>query len=331
MGQLVSIVVPLYNAERDVPAVLEEIKKQTYRNVEVTMVDDGSIDQTYSVVVEACRQLPNAKAVRTSHEGASHARNAGIQASRGETIFFMEADCSYAEEYIQRAVELLDAQPEVSAVCLTGAPLKLKHNIAVESIDIENKVQHRLLAEGKIRPFYAWVYRRRAILEVGGFDEKLFQGEDKDLFRRFEAAGYKVGWIPGVHWWHKRDQTLRELAVKWFARGKMRLLYSLKHRLYGEILRTLAPLWLTVFGVLLAIAAPLLGFTVILVVAAAVLLYCLRNVYVSWPLVIRKRVYFGYPLFVLVRNFTTALGYSWGLISISVKRLEHKEANWSSV
>ncbi len=330
-GQLVSVVVPLYNAEKDVPSILGEIRKQTYQNVEVTVVDDGSTDQTLSVAAKACSQISNARAVGTNHGGASHARNVGLLASRGDTAFFMEADCTYAEDYIQKAVELLDAQPEISAVCLTGAPLKLRHTLAVECIDVENKVQHRLLNEGKIRPFYAWVYRRQAILSVGGFDEKLFQGEDKDLFRRFEGAGYRVGWIPGVHWWHKRDQTLQELAGKWFSRGRMRLLYSLKHRLFGEIMHTLAPLWLTIVGILVAFAAPLLGLGIIVVVAAAVFFYSLRNVYISWPLVARKRVYIGYPLFVLVRNFSTALGYSWALVAITVRRLEGKEVSWSSV
>lgn len=329
--QLVSVIVPLYNAENDVPSVLEEIRKQTYQNVEVMIVDDGSTDSTLSIAVKECGQMPNARAVETNHGGASHARNVGLQASRGGTVFFMEADCTYSEDYIQKAVELLDSQPETSAVCLTGAPLKLRHTLAVECIDVENKVQHRLLSEGKIRPFYAWVYRRQAIMSVGGFDEKLFQGEDKDLFRRFEAAGYVVGWIPGVHWWHKRDQTLRELAGKWFSRGRMRLLYSLKHRLYGEMTRTIAPLWLTIAGILVAILAPLLGLGIIVVVLAAVLFYSLRNVNISWPLVARKRVYIGYPLFVLVRNFATALGYSWALVAIPVRRLEGNEVNWSNV
>jgi glycosyltransferase involved in cell wall biosynthesis len=330
-GQLVSVVVPLYNAEKEVQSVLGEIRKQTYQNVEVTVVDDGSTDQTLSVAVEACSQMANAKAVGTNHRGASHARNVGLQACRGDTVIFMEADCTYSEDYIQKAVELLEAQPEMSAVCLTGAPLKLRHTLAVECIDVENKVQHRLLNEGKIRPFYAWVYRRQAISSVGGFDEKLFQGEDKDLFRRFEGAGYKVGWIPGVHWWHRRDQTLQELAAKWFSRGRMRLLYSLKHRLFGEITRTLAPLWLAIIGVLVALVVPLLGLGIIAVVAAAVFVYSLRNVYISWPLIDRKRVYIGYPLFVFVRNFSTALGYSWALVAIAVRRLEGKEVSWSNV
>ena len=330
-GQLVSVVVPLYNAEKDVPSVLGEIRKQTYQNVEVILVDDGSTDQTISIATEACSQLPNARAVATNHGGASHARNVGLQASRGETVFFMEADCTYTEDYVQKAIDYLGAHPEVSAVCLTGAPLKQRQTLAVECIDVENKVQHRLLNEGKIRPFYAWVYRRQAISSVGGFDEKLFQGEDKDLFRRFEGAGYRVGWIPGVHWWHKRDQTLQELAGKWFSRGRMRLLYSLKHRLFGEIARTLAPLWLVVLGILVVVAAPLLGLGIIVVALVAVFLYSLRNVYISWPLVARKRVYVGYPLFVLVRNFSTALGYSWALIAIAVRRLEGKEVSWSSV
>jgi len=330
-GQLVSVVVPLYNAEKDVPPIFGEIRKQTYKNIEVIIVDDGSTDQTSAIASDECSQTSNARVVATTHGGASHARNVGLQSSRGDTVFFMEADCTYEQDYIQKAVQLLDAQPETSAVCLTGAPLKLRHTLAVECIDIENKVQHRLLNEGKMRPFYAWVFRRPAILSVGGFDEKLFQGEDKDLFRRFEGAGYKVGWIPGIHWWHRRDQTLQELARKWFSRGRMRLLYVLKHKLVREILRTTGPLWLSLVGVVIAFVAPLIGIGILAFVAAAVLFHSLRNVYISWPLVSRKRVYLGYPLFVLVRNFSTALGYSWALVAVAVRRLQGREVSWSNV
>jgi len=330
-GQLVSIVIPLYNCEREVPSVFEEVKKQTYENVEVTVVDDGSKDQTFAMAQIICDQLPRAKVIQTIHGGASHARNVGLGASQGDTVFFMEADCTYEPDYIRRAVDMLEAKPDISAVCLTGAPLKLRNTLAVECIDVENKIQHRMLNEGKIRPFYAWVFRRQAILSVGGFDEKLFQGEDKDLFRRFEGSGYKVGWVPGIHWWHKRDQTLPELAGKWFSRGRMRLLYSLKNRLFGEMARTLAPLWLTVVGLVVALFNPLVGIGIILFVIAMIMYYSVKNIYLSWPLVARKRVYFGYPFFVLVRNFLTALGYSWGLVLVVTRRLQGKEISWSNV
>jgi len=297
----------------------------------VTVVDDGSTDRTFAVAENACDQLPKARVIETNHGGASHARNVGLKASQGDTVFFMEADCTYDNDYVLKAVELLEARGEISAVCLTGAPLKVRKTLAVECIDIENKVQHRMLNEGKMKPFYAWVFRRQALLSIGGFDEKLFQGEDKDLFRRFEGAGYKVGWVPGVHWWHRRDQTLAELAGKWFSRGRMRLLYSLKHRLFSEMARTLAPLWLTVIGLLTAIFAPLVGLGIILLVMAAFLYYSFKNIYLSRPFVDRKRVFAGYPLFVLVRNFLTALGYTWGLFLVTLRRLQRKDITWSNV
>jgi cellulose synthase/poly-beta-1,6-N-acetylglucosamine synthase-like glycosyltransferase len=263
--------------------------------------------------------------------GASHARNVGVQNARGQIVFFAESDCVYDEMYLQRAVERLDSEPEAGAVCLTGAPLITRKTLATECIDIENKVQHRLLNEGKIKPFYAWVYRKEVLTKLGGFDEKLFQGEDKDLFMRLEGAHYAVAWVSGVNWWHRRDQTTIELAKKWFTRGKTRVLYSIKHRRVVEMLKTLVPLWATIFGFIVLAWSPVVGILVLVVVALVFIGDTLRIMKISWSVVERKRGFLGYPLFVMTRNFSMAMGYTIALFTILVRKIEGKETAWNSI
>lgn len=269
--------------------------------------------------------------VETRHGGASHARNAGVERARGQIVFFAESDCVYDEAYLQNAVKSLEVEPKAGAVCLTGAPLITRSTLATECIDIENKVQHRLLDQGKIKPFYAWVYRRDVLLALGGFDEKLFQGEDKDLFRRLEKAHYAVAWVPGVNWRHRRDQTTPQLAKKWFARGRTRVLYAIKHRRILDILKTLAPFWFTVLGVILLIRSPLLGVIVILLVALVFVVNTLRIMRIAWPVVERKRNFLGYPIFVMTRNFSMAMGYSIALVTILARKIQGKEIAWNNI
>jgi glycosyltransferase involved in cell wall biosynthesis len=327
----VSIVLPVYNSETELPVALAELDKQSYHDREIVIVDDGSTDGTSAVAARLSDGRDDLTLVRTEHHGASHARNAGVEKAKGEIIFFAESDCVYDETYLQKAVDALNSDSGAGAVCLTGAPLITRSTLATQSIDIENKMQHALLAQGKIKPFYAWVYRREAFVKLGGFDEKLFQGEDKDLFKRLEKANYAVAWVPGVNWRHRRDQTTAELARKWFTRGRTRILYSIKHRRVFDILKTLAPFWATVLGVVLLVRAPLLGAGVLLLVALVFVVNALRVMRISWPLVERKRTFLGYPIFVLTRNFSMAMGYSVALVAILVRKIEGKPIAWDNI
>jgi glycosyltransferase involved in cell wall biosynthesis len=327
----VSIVLPIYNSAKEVPAILTELSRQSFADREIILVDDGSTDETWSSAKALSTGQTNVFFLRTDHRGPAHARNVGLQHSRGEIIFFSETDCVYDPEYLQKAVYALDSHADASAVCLTGAPLVTRRTLATLCIEIENKVQHRLLSQGRIEPFYAWVYRRKVLLDLGGFDDRLFQGEDRDLFRRLKNARYGVALVPGVNWQHVRDQTMAELAGKWFGRGRTRLLYLIKHRRILDIIKSLAPFWATFLGLALLVLSPLLGGLILLVVVAAFLARTVRVMTVSWPLVQRKRTFFGYPLFIAVRNFTTAMGYSLALVTISARRLQGKELTWESL
>jgi glycosyltransferase involved in cell wall biosynthesis len=324
-------VLPVYNSAQALPPAFSDLDRQAFRDREIVIVDDGSTDNTWKVATEISAGRGDVVLLRTEHRGASHARNAGVEKARGEIVFFAESDCVYDETYLQKAVESLDSQPEAGAVCLTGAPLITRSTLATECIDIENKVQHQLLNEGKIKPFYAWVYRRDVLTKLGGFDERLFQGEDKDLFRRLEKANYAVAWVPGVNWRHIRNQTTSGLARKWFARGRTRILYSIKHRRSRDMIKTLAPFWTAVFGVILLAWLPLLGALVLLFVVLLFVANTFRIMRVAWPVVQKKRIFFGYPIFEMTRNFSMAIGYSAALLTILVRKIERREVTWNNI
>lgn len=327
----VSIVLPLYNSAGELPSALSELDKQTYRNREVILVDDGSTDDTWEVATRLSTGRPDIATIRTEHLGASHARNAGASKATGEIIFFAESDCVYDERFVQKAVESLSAQPRAGAVCLTGAPLITRSTLATQCIDVENKVQHKLLNEGKIKPFYAWVYKRQVFFELEGFDERLFQGEDKDLFSRLKNARYSVAWVPGVNWRHRRDQTTFEMVQKWITRGRSRILYALKHRQGSDIAKTLLPFWVTVVGLLALVWFPIIGAILLLAVVVVFVVQSARITAISWSEVDRKSVFLGYPAFVVARNFSMAMGYSVALVKVFERKIQGKETNWSNV
>ncbi len=327
----VSIVLPAYNEADEIKSSILEMEKQTYKDREIIVVDDGSTDGTSDVVSGYARQREGIRSLRTARGGPSHARNVGIRESQGEIIFFGECDCTYEEDYLEKAVERLSADTSAGAVCVTGAPLVTKSTWATECLCLENAVHHRLLNEGKIKPFYAWVYRKDALKKVGGFDETLFQAEDKDLFHRISDAGYGVQWVPGIHWRHRRYETTLQMARGWFSRGRTRILYTLKYRLAFDLGKTILPLWLLIFGILFALFHPLMGLVVALLGMILTSVGSLKVIRLSWSATKSRRIYFWYPFFVGIRNLSLALGYSYGLISIASKRIQGKSVSWNNV
>lgn len=91
MEDLISVIVPVYNGERFLQRCLESLKKQTYENLEIILIDDGSTDGSYSI----CEQYGGQKGIRVfhqKHQGLAQARNQGIRLARGDYIGFCDAD-----------------------------------------------------------------------------------------------------------------------------------------------------------------------------------------------------------------------------------------------
>lgn len=89
---LVSIIIPCYNAERFLNDVFLSIKNQTYQNIEAIFVDDGSTDKTGKLLDDFASSYPKAKVIHKINGGLSSARNTGIANAKGEYLYFMDAD-----------------------------------------------------------------------------------------------------------------------------------------------------------------------------------------------------------------------------------------------
>jgi glycosyltransferase involved in cell wall biosynthesis len=327
----VSIIIPAFNEANEIKSALAQMTSQTYPNREIIVVDDGSTDGTFDLATAEAAANQGIKVIRANHGGPSFARNLGVRESSGDVVFFGECDCVYDSNYVEKAIEALRDNRKAGAVCLTGAPLTLKRTLATDCIELENILQHELLKRGKIKPFYAWVFTRKAFEAVGGFDEKLFQAEDRDLFGRVVRAGYEIAWISGIHWRHKRTETLGELVRKWFVRGKTRVLFSLKNRKFSDLAKTLLPFWVLILGIALLSIVPIAGGTLVILVLALIVLQTSRVAVYTWTSVKRKRVFLEYPIFLASRNFSSALGYSYGIVRILSLKLRGKEVTFKSV
>jgi glycosyltransferase involved in cell wall biosynthesis len=110
---LVSVIIPNYNYERSLELCVQSALDQAYDSVEITVVDDGSTDGSVAIAERMGVQV-----LRTpSNSGCAATRNLGVASARGEILFFLDSDVALASNAIANAVEILQSDPTIGAVC----------------------------------------------------------------------------------------------------------------------------------------------------------------------------------------------------------------------
>lgn len=115
---MISVVIPAYNAEKTIKRCLDSLLKQTYGDIELIVVDDGSTDNTAQIVSEMILTDPRIRLIKQENSGPGVARNSGIDAARGELLTFVDADDTVSENFVQTLFSLYstDILPAVDIV-----------------------------------------------------------------------------------------------------------------------------------------------------------------------------------------------------------------------
>lgn len=108
MNPLISIIVPTYNVEKYIRTCIESILAQTYRNVEVIIVNDGSKDQSLAVISDLICSHHNVKVINQKNQGLSVARNTGIDVATGKYITFVDADDKIMPGFVSSLYQIAD-------------------------------------------------------------------------------------------------------------------------------------------------------------------------------------------------------------------------------
>lgn len=204
---LVSVVMPVYNACRTHPEFLREamrsVYEQTYRHLELIIVDDGSTDGTRELCELETAGFPRipTRILTKRNGGQSSARNVGIRESRGMFVGFLDQDDIWSSDKLEQVVPFLhagadmvytdaDMIDETGKVILAG----VQRNHRGGSPHPKATVEDILFVNAMVMPGLMTV-RRELLLRLGGFDESLSGYEDDDLFLRIFSAG-SVRYLP---------------------------------------------------------------------------------------------------------------------------------------
>lgn len=186
---LVSVVIPVYNAEKYIEETLASVWAQTYPHLEVVVVDDGSTDRSLKILEQFSDRIV---LVRQKNAGAAAARNAGVQAARGRWIAFLDSDDVWHPEKVARQL----ASCGNRKWSYTDTQFMGGINDGKRDSDLNTKHAGMVLKELITNNFIGTsgvMIQRQCFLEAGGFDKSLRSIEDWDLWIRL-ASRYEIAY-----------------------------------------------------------------------------------------------------------------------------------------
>ena len=202
MMPTVDIIIPAYNAAKFLPAALDSVEAQSFKDWRILLVDDGSTDHTEELVAPYCARLGDKlKYIRQPNRGLPAARNAAIANSSAEFLALLDADDVWLPWRLEESLKAFLGRPKVG----------LAYGL-ITQIDPEGRLLGTFLgnashAEGKIAPYIYMrkvefpcptvTFRSECVAKVGGFDETMRASEDRDLWLRI-ALQYEVACVPRV-------------------------------------------------------------------------------------------------------------------------------------
>ena len=200
---LISCIVPVFNGERYLREALDSILAQTYRPLELLVVDDGSTDGTAAVVASYGEQI---RYLSQPNAGPAAARNLGLQAAIGEFIAFLDHDDLWHPEKLARQMARFQARPDLD-VCVTHV-----QNFWIPELGEEaaRSREHHRLAQAV--PGYSTVtlLARRTLFEtVGRFNPALQHGDSTEWFLRAAEHGAVMELRPDVLAYRRLHHTNR--------------------------------------------------------------------------------------------------------------------------
>lgn len=230
---LVTITVPVYNAEETIEKCILSLLNQSYPKKEIIIIDDGSTDST-PMILEKLSEMhhPHLKVISVDHKGRSSARNVGLKLSNGEIVAFAEADAIYHRDWLASALKHFEST-RVAGV-LGPRYCSVVDTTIRRCIDLGLKIRYK---DPSYKPPTGWIFRKSTLLEVGGFDEKLSVAEDKDLGMRLEKKGYTIAYEPTSVWWHMEPETLGEFIRRIYQHSKERVWFYVKYPLEFPLVR----------------------------------------------------------------------------------------------
>lgn len=192
---LISLVIPVYNVSEYLNRLLDTAVSQTYKDLEIILVDDGSTDATGNICDEYARKDSRIKVIHTPNRGVADARNAGIDASNGSYIVFADGDDYLAEDYVEYLYSLCSSHDADAACCAwtlndNGTLRKCSYRKNEPGSYIGNHEAMRALLTTRLLSSSMWgkIFRKELFAEVRFPEGTDYYEDDATMYRLISKA-----------------------------------------------------------------------------------------------------------------------------------------------
>lgn len=215
----ISVIVPVYNEEKLIAACLKSLENQSYQNMEIIVIDDGSNDKTQKIISDLKSEILNLRLFRQQHGGPGNARNLGVSKAAGEILVFVDADMTFDKNFIE----------DLTAPIVTGKTIGTfsknemvanPHNIWSKCWNINRNVSPERMLPSNY-PQEANVFRavlKKEFSRVGGFETT---GQYIDDWSLSKKLGIKSKAAKGAFYFHSNPSSIREIwhQTRWIGKN----------------------------------------------------------------------------------------------------------------
>lgn len=221
----ISVVIPTFNEMDKIGNCLKSLSKQSYKDIEIILVDDCSKDQTVLIAEKTAISLRlSLKIIKLNkHKERGIARNIGAKKSTGDYLLFIDADMKIGKNVISECIKLVHYNYNIKAVIIPEESFG-------EGFWAKCKQLEKNCYLGDDRIEAARFFEKKAFWNVGGWDKKMVSGEDWDLTRRVRSK-YKVGRIKSFIYHNEYKLTLWKAIKKKFYYASVSGIYLEKNPL----------------------------------------------------------------------------------------------------
>ncbi|MDO3627713.1 glycosyltransferase family 2 protein [Mucilaginibacter sp. BT774] len=316
---LFSIIIPLYNRPQEIKELLESLTLQTYKDFEVLVLEDGSVNDAADIVKSFEDKL-NVRYYVKKNEGQGFTRNYGFERAKGDYFIIFDSDCLIPADYLQIVNDYLktnwlDAYGGPDDAHPSFTPVQKAISYSMTSPFTTGGIRGNKKAIGQFHPRSFNMGVSRKVWEtVGGFIITR-SGEDIEYSIRIHSAGFKIGLIPNAKVYHKRRTDFLQFykQLHFFGRARINV-----YKFFPSELKAVHffPAIFT-FGIFFTLIANILQWPIAELCNFAYALFVLLIFFHSWWRNKSVKV----ALLSIVAAFTQLIAYGFGFMQDFWKRV----------
>jgi glycosyltransferase involved in cell wall biosynthesis len=241
----ITLIIPCYNVEKYISRCIECVINQTYSNIEIILIDDGSTDNTNKLIVKLIENLNNVKYIRNKNRGVSNARNTGLKNATGEYIMFLDSDDYISNNMIKNMYKLMSRYNTDLVKCNIKLEF-IEDNISEEQKPVYSKLRYlssdkfpktiykKILSTEILNSSCCCLYRTSIIKENNlFFREDIYNGEDAIFFMNYIDNCKNIVYTPTPYYHYvvrNTGLTGSGLPMKKLWTSKLKFIQELKDK-----------------------------------------------------------------------------------------------------